>query len=77
MVDREVEVVCIVEGIDTSTGATSRHSYAFCDILWDHVFDQCVTRDRDGACVVDFNKFHDVRPCPPDSTEFGFVQSYG
>ncbi|KAG5190243.1 hypothetical protein JKP88DRAFT_175800 [Tribonema minus] len=76
--DRELEVVVIVEGIDTSTGSTvqCRYSYAVDNMVWDHAIGPCVTKDADGKCVVDFLKFHDVRAAPPDCIDSGFVQSY-
>ncbi|CAM9709886.1 unnamed protein product [Scytosiphon promiscuus] len=76
--DRELEVVVILEGTDTSTGSTvqARHSYCWEDILWDRTFASCVTRGKDGACEVDFSKFHDTLQAPANCDDHGFVQSY-
>lgn len=70
--DREVEIIVCVEGVDELSGLPlqSRHSYRCEDILWNYEFDDCVSRNGNntdyGACVIDFNKFHDVIPCPLD-----------
>ncbi|CAM9267867.1 unnamed protein product [Ectocarpus sp. 8 AP-2014] len=77
--DRELEVVVILEGTDTSTGSTvqqARHSYCWEDILWDRTFACCVTRGEDGACEVDFSKFHDTLRAPANCDDHGFIQSY-
>jgi hypothetical protein len=44
LIDREAEIVVILEGTDELTGVASqsRHSYAACDICWDHAFVPCV-----------------------------------
>jgi hypothetical protein len=59
MLDRELEVLVIVEGIDMSTGSTvqCRHSYAIENVLWDHSIGPCVMKDDDGYCTVDFGRF--------------------
>jgi hypothetical protein len=44
LIDREAEIVVILEGTDELTGVASqsRHSYAACDICWNHAFVPCV-----------------------------------
>ncbi|CAM9642783.1 unnamed protein product [Ascophyllum nodosum] len=76
--DRELEVVVILEGTDTATGSTvqARHSYCWEDIQWNRTFASCVTQAEDGACLVDFSKFHDTVRAPEDCFDPGFVQSY-
>eukprot|EP00904_Undaria_pinnatifida_P013732 jgi/Undpi1/948/HiC_scaffold_10.g04412.m1 len=76
--DRELEVVVILEGTDTSTGSTvqARHSYCWEDIRWNRTFASVVSRGEDGACEVDFSKFHDTVEVPKDCLDHGFVQSY-
>ena len=67
--DREVEIIVCVEGVDELSGLPlqSRHSYKIEDILWNYDFEVCVSRNAvDASCVIDFNKFHDVLPCPLD-----------
>ncbi|CAN0043813.1 unnamed protein product [Discosporangium mesarthrocarpum] len=53
-----------------------RHSYSYDDLRWNETFDSCVSRDEDGVCVIDYNKFHDTVPAPTDCHEHGFIQSY-
>lgn len=67
------EVVCILEGVDTTTSATvqARHSYIYEDIAWDHMFSPIFSIDpthEDGA-VIDFTKIHDLQPAYPQRTE--------
>ncbi|CAN0061637.1 unnamed protein product, partial [Hapterophycus canaliculatus] len=47
-----------------SNDKQARHSYCWEDILWDRTFASCVTRGEDGACEVDFSKFHDTVKAP-------------
>lgn len=54
----------------------ARHSYCWEDIRWDRTFASCVTRGEDGACEVDFSKFHDTLPAPANCDDHGFIQSY-
>lgn len=54
MMDRDVELVVLVEGTDELTGSAlqARHSYRWDDIEWDHTFAPC------------------VRPCSDDDDEY-------
>ncbi|CAM9642852.1 unnamed protein product [Ascophyllum nodosum] len=76
--DRELEVVVILEGTDTATGSTVQARYSYCweDIQWNRTFASCVTQAEDGACLLDFSKFHDTVRAPEDCFDPGFVQSY-
>lgn len=62
--------------VDANPGMQARHSYCWEDILWDRTFASCVTRSEDGACEVDFSRFHETVPAPVDCTDHGFIQSY-
>lgn len=44
LLDREAEIVVVLEGTDELTGAASqtRHSYSVRDLTWDHAFVPCV-----------------------------------
>lgn len=44
MVDRDAEIIVLLEGIDELTGSAlqARHSYRADDIAWDHTFAPCV-----------------------------------
>eukprot|EP01062_Namystynia_karyoxenos_P036235 TRINITY_DN2639_c0_g1_i1.p1 TRINITY_DN2639_c0_g1~~TRINITY_DN2639_c0_g1_i1.p1 ORF type:complete len:459 (+),score=132.29 TRINITY_DN2639_c0_g1_i1:52-1377(+) len=61
----QLEMLCIAEGIDVSTSATTqaRHSYTIDDIVFNGQFAPCVTPDPEGGCHVDFSKFHQVLRC--------------
>jgi hypothetical protein len=48
-----------------------RHSYAVENLVWDHTIAPCVTKDTEGKCTIDFTKFHDIRPAPPDCIDSG------
>ena len=54
----------------------ARHSYCWEDIRWNRTFASVVSRGEDGACEVDFSKFHDTVEVPKDCLDHGFVQSY-
>eukprot|EP00056_Hartaetosiga_gracilis_P009301 m.133197 g.133197 ORF g.133197 m.133197 type:complete len:118 (+) comp13097_c0_seq12:1268-1621(+) len=63
------QVMCVVEGVDAATAMSvqARQSYKLEDIVFDHTFVPCVTRDEHGQCHIDFRKFHNTRPLQPDS----------
>ncbi|CAI5732181.1 unnamed protein product [Peronospora destructor] len=63
-----LEVVVILEGIDSSTSNTmqARNSYTDEDIAWDATFERCVVKTSRGLCV-DFDRFHLLKPAPLDA----------
>lgn len=77
--ESNVEILVVLEGQDSSTGVCvqARHSYSFNagEILLDSMFQQCVFERVDGGCVVDFNKFHGIRPAPADTFSLDSVPS--
>ncbi len=85
LLDRDVELVVLVEGTDEGTGAATqaRHSYKLCDIAWNHRFADCVhpysRRQRSGpssldpVLSIDFGKFHDILPAPEDCEACAYV----
>ncbi|CAI5723528.1 unnamed protein product [Hyaloperonospora brassicae] len=64
----KLEVVVILEGIDSSTSNTmqARYSYVDDDIAWDATFERCVVTTSRGLCV-DFDRFHLLKPAPLDT----------
>ncbi len=75
--DRKLEVLIFIEGSDSSTGniVQARHSYSVDDIVWDHFFETCVFEDQDGAALIDFRKFHTLKPVSFNSSYSGPVPS--
>eukprot|EP00644_Phytophthora_capsici_P003461 jgi/Phyca11/535053/estExt2_fgenesh1_pg.C_PHYCAscaffold_310037 len=63
-----LEVVVILEGIDSSTSNTmqARNSYTDEDIAWDATFERCVLKTSTGLCI-DFDRFHLLKPAPMDA----------
>ncbi|KAG7397269.1 G protein-activated inward rectifier potassium channel 2 [Phytophthora boehmeriae] len=63
-----LEVVVILEGIDSSTSNTmqARNSYTDEDIAWDSTFERCVVKTPKGLCI-DFDRFHLLKPAPQDA----------
>jgi hypothetical protein len=63
-----LEVVVILEGIDSSTSNTmqARNSYTDEDIVWDATFERCVVKTPRGLCV-DFDRFHLLKQAPLDA----------
>ncbi|KAF1322507.1 Inward rectifier k channel protein, partial [Globisporangium splendens] len=63
----ELEVIAVLEGIDASTSNTmqARYSYTDEDVVWDMMFENCVSKTLDGVHI-NFNKFHLLRPVPED-----------
>ncbi|OQS04533.1 inward rectifier K channel (IRK-C) family protein [Thraustotheca clavata] len=60
----ELEVLVILEGEDSTTSNTmqARYSYTLHDIAWNCTFEKCVYRNPTDGIVVDFDKFHLVKP---------------
>lgn len=89
LLDRDVEIVVLVEGIDEGTGAATqaRHSYKVTDLAWNHKFLPCVfpytddgnqqqANNRSGrhpVCSIDFSRFHDIAPAPDDCEACPYV----
>jgi hypothetical protein len=87
LLDREAEIIVLVEGTDEGTGAATqaRHSYKPSDLAWNHTFAPCVTphqtpesqssvrRRQSPMCTIDFAKFHDIVPAPSDCDACIFV----
>lgn len=85
LMDRDIELVVLVEGTDEGTGAATqaRHSYKLCDIAWNHRFADCVhpysQRQRSGpssldpVLSIDFGKFHDILPAPENCEACAYV----
>jgi len=71
----QLEVLCLVEGIDPSTAMTlqARHSYTCDDLVFNAAFQRCVSRGTDGKCEIDFNAFHELVEQIPSGDMF--VQS--
>lgn len=68
LMQSELEILVVLEGIDGPTSATmqARHSYTRDDIRYDHGFVPCVGRNEIGGALIDFDKFHLLRPVAPD-----------
>ncbi|KAI9895690.1 hypothetical protein PsorP6_009766 [Peronosclerospora sorghi] len=66
----KLEVLVILEGIDSSTSNTmqARYSYTEDDMAWDATFEQCVVHTRTGLCL-DFDRFHLLKPAPLDAPD--------
>lgn len=58
------EIVVLIEGVDATTSSTiqASHSYKVSagDVVWHCDYAPCVARAKDGSCVVDYGKFHDL-----------------
>jgi hypothetical protein len=78
MLDRQIEIVAIVEGSDPATGGSvqARHSYVVNEIEWDKRFQHCVYQDPDDFyATVDFDLFHELTEAPKDAAYPGPVPS--
>lgn len=76
--DREIEILAIVEGIDSSTGGNvqARHSYLSSEIFWHKQFEYCLFQDPDDHFLtVDFDKFQHLADVSKDSPYPGPISS--
>jgi hypothetical protein len=79
MKDRHIEVIAVVEGMDSATGGVvqARHSFIIDEIKWNRTFEPCVHEDsEEGVAVIDFSSFHKVKRVPADSAFPGLLASY-
>lgn len=60
LIKNRVEIVVVVEGIEARSSNTfqARYSYTADDIEFDHEFEDCILKSKDGAAKVDLNAFH-------------------
>ena len=58
----------VLSGTDESLAAVvhARYHYQWSDLLYDRRFVDLVHRDEDGPRVVDYRRFHDTQPLPPE-----------
>ena len=78
MADRCMEVIAVVEGVDSATGGNvqCRHSYVFTEVQWDQTFTPCVYEGEEaGVPIVDFTLFHELQPVGADAPFPGNVAS--
>lgn len=89
LIDRDAEIVVLVEGTDESTGSATqaRHSYKVTDLAWNHTFAPCIfpyggvdppeetTTRRRGlpTCSIDFSLFHEIVPVTDDSETCAYL----
>jgi hypothetical protein len=78
MRDRQMEIIAVVEGIDSATGGVvqSRHSYVSSEIKWNKTFVPCAYEDdEEGVAVIDFSDFHKLETVYSDSSFPGVFSS--
>ncbi|RYH05092.1 hypothetical protein EON65_45670, partial [archaeon] len=76
--DRKIEIIAIVEGVDSATGGNvqARQSYTCEEIDWDKCFEYCMFEDPDdGVTTIDFDLFHKLRDVPKDAAYSGAIPS--
>lgn len=71
MLDRSIEVIAVVEGVDAATGGVvqARHSYTSAEIKWNCALVPCVLTDPEGFAMIDFSLFHHLEPASIDSAQ--------
>jgi len=64
----QLEVICLVEGIEPTTSMTvqARQSYTCDDVVFNAAFQRCVARAQDGICEFNFDAFHELMELPND-----------
>lgn len=60
----QAEIVITLTGIDDTVSQTihARHSFVAAEIMWNMRFIDIISRTPDGGRVVDYTRFHDVKP---------------
>ncbi|MEG3938598.1 ion channel [Microcoleus sp. S36b_A3] len=64
LIEQEAEIVITLTGIDETVSQTinARHSFVASEIMWNMRFVDIILRTPDGGRVVDYTRFHDVKP---------------
>lgn len=64
LVEQQAEIVITLTGLDETVSQTihARHSFVASEILWDMRFVDIILRSPDGKRVVDYTRFHEVKP---------------
>jgi len=64
LIEQQAEIVITLTGIDETVSQTihARHSFVASEIVWNMRFVDIVLRKPDGGRVVDYTRFHDVKP---------------
>ncbi len=64
LIEQQAEIVITLTGIDETVSQTihARHSFVASEIVWNMRFVDIVLRKPDGGRVVDYSRFHDVKP---------------
>ncbi|MEG4283223.1 ion channel [Microcoleus sp. A006_D1] len=64
LIESQAEIVITLTGIDETVSQTihARHSFVASEIVWNMRFVDIVLRKPDGGRVVDYTRFHDLKP---------------
>ncbi|TAE96081.1 MAG: ATP-sensitive inward rectifier potassium channel 10 [Oscillatoriales cyanobacterium] len=64
LIECQAEIVITLTGIDDTVSQTihARHSFVASEIVWNMRFVDIISRTPDGGRVVDYTRFHDVKP---------------
>jgi len=64
LVEQQAEIVITLTGLDETVSQTihARHSFVASEILWDLRFVDIISRTPEGKRVVDYTRFHEVKP---------------
>jgi len=64
LIEQEAEIVITLTGIDETVSQTinARHSFVASEIMWNMRFVDIILRTPDGGRVVDYTRFHEVKP---------------
>ncbi|MCW6050827.1 ion channel [Microcoleus sp. A2-C5] len=64
LIEQQAEIVITLTGIDDTVSQTihARHSFVAAEIVWNMRFVDIILRMPDGGRVVDYTRFHDVKP---------------
>ncbi|MEG3973258.1 ion channel [Microcoleus sp. herbarium8] len=64
LIEQQAEIVIALTGIDETVSQTinARHSFVASEIMWNMRFVDILLKTPDGGRVVDYTRFHDVKP---------------
>jgi inward rectifier potassium channel len=68
LLGEQAEIVIVLSGVDETFAQRihARHSYIPSEIVWDRQFEDILHITPDGRRLVDYGKFHALRPASPE-----------
>ena len=67
LAQEQAELIIVISGVDETFAQRihARHAYTIAEIAWNRSFVDILSMDEDGKRVIDYGRFHDLKPQQP------------